>query len=667
MKQTQRQSASKGPPKKRRKQMQDSSSISLDETHLRRSSRSTKGKTSDWWKAGKNNQTADDVDSTSFSQPLDDDSDSESALGSGSESGSEASAESVNTYCPPTRRQRSDSQSRSASKNHNRNRNNANSNSKSKKAAAKPKGKPKAKAKPKQRKEPPKPKAKPKPKSKAKPKATKSNSKSKANSKSRNKKVSDKAPLNDDSDEDDDVDTHHKAELEFSTISPSRSPELPPSHRRRPAAAAVVAALPPKTTDLSTDAAAHALALDKLLSVDITDASSSMECAEIIAVLKETNALRHRRAEMDAALNSGYRDIVEQGRAWRAELNDSIAASNAEHAQLKADVRRDLDALNAKIGEGQIETDSTTAVEGEYAVLYESAQAKISAMTAEIAALSARLESARTEREGQRQSHEAQLREMERTRRADLDALRAQHKLESEAMALKLKCAQNERAEFEAREAERRKIVRANEEVLIENLRRENAVLKDELDLANQRAQTVDVGGDAESAAVTPSPMRLRLQSELARMGAAKSLEATVQNLQGELERARKETEVKRGLLGECESAMEAMRAEIGRAMKRLALYEMLTATKLEVGKGKGTEEERFECRTLRRDAGAMMQFGLRLGSNDKAEDVFLDYSLGSVHNLPRPGQPLCDEMSFFAKDAPLFLKAVILHAFASK
>merc|ERR1712176_121078 len=100
--------------------------------------------------------------------------------------------------------------------------------------------------------------------------------------------------------------------------------------------------------------------------------------------------------------------------------------------------------------------------------------------------------------------------------------------------------------------------------------------------------------------------MRLRLQSELQRMGSGKSLEATVANLRGELERERKELEAKKALMSEFEGVLEGMRTEMSALRRRLNLYELLTATKLsqsESGDVQG-KEERFECRTVERARG---------------------------------------------------------------
>jgi len=197
---------------------------------------------------------------------------------------------------------------------------------------------------------------------------------------------------------------------------------------------------------------------------------------------------------------------------------------------------------------------------------------------------------------------------------------------------------------------------------------------------------------------IRASPLNERVQNELISIWKRKDLEKSIQNLESELSATKIQLKAKRALIAHFEALIGGQQNEQKMALEQLGdfkkiinLYSVLTATKIErkpisnlhanddgnESESKEQElipkQEAYSCRTVHRERGSMMEYLLSFGRNDEQTEAeqggpspFLDYQLISVHNLDeRPlNESLSSNITFFEKNAPLFMNTVIRQMF---
>ena len=195
------------------------------------------------------------------------------------------------------------------------------------------------------------------------------------------------------------------------------------------------------------------------------------------------------------------------------------------------------------------------------------------------------------------------------------------------------------------------------------------------------------------------SPLNERLKQHLIDVSNEESLKNTVLNLKAELDSFRKQLFGKKELIKEFEDTLQSTQSEqkvrlsqVADLRKMVNLYSMLTATKITVERKEPStnnmdmdvdqkEQEQpqskrmsqFLCRTLQKEAESMMEYYLSFGFNEDGDadqdkqikETFFDYTLVSSHNLAKPlNESLSSNITFYTKDAPLFLKVIIQQMF---
>jgi len=207
---------------------------------------------------------------------------------------------------------------------------------------------------------------------------------------------------------------------------------------------------------------------------------------------------------------------------------------------------------------------------------------------------------------------------------------------------------------------------------------------------------------------IRASPLNQRVQDELLSIWKRKDLEKSIENLKAELLSTRTQLAAKKALVEEFETLLRGQQSQQKEAMMEVAttqrvnnLYSVLTATKVEVqmvdvesggsrsgntGNGMDVDSESkeqempperalkrevFSCRTAHRERGTMMEYMLSFGCNEGEEEAvpYLDYQLVNAHNLDdRPlNESLKTNMTFYAKNGPMFMNTVIRQLFGKK
>ena len=534
--------------------------------------------------------------------------------------------------------------------------------------------------------------------------------------------------------------------------------DLPSPHRKQ-----TVPSLPPQVLDLVESTDRHQEAIKALfegvsLSSPSKDALGGGRLEEIKAVLTESASIQRKQSELGRALSAEGEALRKMGDQSRSDLNASIEAINAQYVTLKGRFEAVRSANKEKMASferarrEERRDGAGNEEEAEYLILYEASQQKVKVLDAELAHL--RSEMARTREAAERaaaKADSAQI-EAERAHRGEVQRLMSCHRIEVEELTVALKCAEDQFTDFKANSTAKTSMQRTADCLLIDNLKRENVALSNELSAIRQSMATLSphsaaimatpcaaakgrtndngTGTGTEDEAeckgngkgydlkdygqhIRASPLNERVQDELLSIWKRKDLEKSVEDLQSELVSTKTQLEAKRALVVHFEALLRGQQSAQKAVLEQMAdfrkinnLYSVLTATKIERktateidlnvdgdgdveldGESKEQEagdgnagnanavtmkQEVFACRTAHRERGAMMEYILSFGCNEgrteqEEASPFLDYRLVSAHNLDeRPlNESLSSNITFYEKNAPLFMDTVIRQMFA--
>jgi len=484
---------------------------------------------------------------------------------------------------------------------------------------------------------------------------------------------------------------------------------------------------------ISTDR--HQESLQNLFDGASGSGFTSSTLKELKAVLMESGSLQKRQSEIGRSLSAESESLRRSGTQCRSDLNSSIEAINGQYVALKKQFESDRNQNKSKMAKfervqrDQKENGNGNEEEAEYKILYEASQQKVKVLAEEVGHL--RNEMARTREEMERMKAKAESTqiEIEKSHRGEVQRLMTGHGIEVNELEVALKCAEDQFADFKANSTAKAQIERNADRLLIDNLKRENEALTNELKGIRQSMDTlsphsaaaiastpynaVKRGNDGTESAVNgkgddlkdygqhirESPLNERVQNELLTIWKRKDLEKSIKNLQSELDSTKTQLQAKRALIAHFEaliggqqSEQKAMLQQNADFKKIVNLYSVLTATKIERnvedqmridkeeddgGDSKEQEvvtikQESFSCRTAHRERGTLMEYELSFGCNDGRNEEaseaspFLDYRLLSVHNLnEKPlNESLRENITFYAKNAPLFMDTVIRQMF---
>merc|ERR1712228_1010507 len=327
--------------------------------------------------------------------------------------------------------------------------------------------------------------------------------------------------------------------------------------------------------------------------------------------------------------------------------------------------------------------------EGQYKILYETSMKKIKMLNDDIIDLKEANQSKKERVIKLKKERESTLIEIENNHKKELDAMRNKYNLAVNELEIKLKCTADEYNEYKTKMEEKIKIEGNNKELMIENLKRENEALCNELSGYRQTAATLS----PSSAVLSPctlhkkqnyenykkhiqeSPLNERTQNELLSISNVKELENKIKNLNEEMLSYKNQLFAKKELIKEFETLLQQNQilSNHQNIAKTVNLYRILTGTKIERKNEESSNNEReqqYLCRTAHKETDSMMEYYLSLDykeSNENAQS-FCDYHLISSHNLVKPlNESLSQNITFYTKDAPLFLKGLIQQMFINK
>lgn len=448
----------------------------------------------------------------------------------------------------------------------------------------------------------------------------------------------------------------------------------------------------------------------------------------IKAALSESAELRTAESAMNQALCAKHDGLHELGAQCRSTLNGQIEAINRQHTALKGQFVEQMNDGMARIQRMEQKTASKgdgNGEEAEYRILYEASQQKMKAMSAEMESVRSEMTRCREATERQRSQSDAEAVEQERAHRGEVQRLRSGHRIEVKALEMALKSVEAEFADFKLSAEAKYKMQHNADALCIDNLKRENLALSDELTMARQSVGTlsphsaaisptpciarkgavggiVGAEGNEFSQRIRASPLNERVQNELLSISKRKELENAVQGLQSELLSVKTQLEAKKAVIKEFEEMLRGEQREQKAVWQQLSdlkkinnLYSVLTATKIqrkaaddrELRRGSDadgdgaeskqqelgndgavvTKQEGFECRTVHRDRDQMLEFLLSFGCSEEEEaSPFLDYRLVAAHNLEEDelSESLRSDITFYAKNAPMFLATVFRQMF---
>ena len=180
---------------------------------------------------------------------------------------------------------------------------------------------------------------------------------------------------------------------------------------------------------------------------------------------------------------------------------------------------------------------------------------------------------------------------------------------------------------------------------------------------------------------IEASPLNERTQSELLSISNVKELENKIKNLNEEIASYKNQLFAKKELIKEFETLLQQNQIQQKKILsnhqniaKTINLYRILTGTKIErkieEAGSNNKKEQQYLCRTAHRETDSMMEYYLTLDYKESSENAqsFCDYHLISSHNLVKPlNESLSQNITFYTKDAPLFLKGLIQQMFITK
>eukprot|EP00484_Ammonia_sp_Unknown_P028190 CAMPEP_0197024180 /NCGR_PEP_ID=MMETSP1384-20130603/4806_1 /TAXON_ID=29189 /ORGANISM="Ammonia sp." /LENGTH=709 /DNA_ID=CAMNT_0042452525 /DNA_START=28 /DNA_END=2154 /DNA_ORIENTATION=+ len=399
-----------------------------------------------------------------------------------------------------------------------------------------------------------------------------------------------------------------------------------------------------------------------------------LDLKAIEKVIKESGVIRKSLIEIKKKHDEHYKDLSKSEEQTRTELNESIEVFNTKYNELKKtfeaskkSIFKDIESLKANEEDEQHQAHN----ENEYKLLYEKSTKKIKILNDEIVALQHELRQKNEENKDLRQKARKDLVEYEENKRKELTALNGKYKLDINELEFKLKCVEDEYAEYKDNMDGKIKIHDNNQNLMIDNLKRENAALYAELSQYHQTEKTAT----PNSAILTPinhnnnanpidfrtrireSPLTEKVQNELISISNAKELENEIANLKQEMLGAEKQLSAKKQLIKEFEellrndqialkkqeSERDVLLTKMTNMKKIINIYSILTSTKIqekievieEEQENTSTEQkqqdidderergkrEKYLCRTVNKENKRMLEYYLTLAVNDQDKE----------------------------------------------
>eukprot|EP01083_Nonionella_stella_P162326 532762_1 len=442
----------------------------------------------------------------------------------------------------------------------------------------------------------------------------------------------------------------------------------------------------------------HSKAVQSLRNGRSTDQIS--KCLKSIKnVLIESESLHKTQTEITKRIASEFKDLSKNGETQRKELNKNIEESSKKYQALQRMFEENMETIYSKVEKiGQNTSGSDVDANNEYKVLYETSLKKIKMLNEDLMSVKQEMKVKNAQQLKEEKQRESALMEMENNKRKEMGALRSKYEMEINALKVELKCQTDEFHEYKQKISEQRVIHDNNQNLLIDNLKRENKALLTELAMYRQEQRTVTPNSVVHTPVNTnykdyrkhieDSPLNTRIQNELITISNTKELENQIKNMNEEMELHKKQLFAKKELIKEFQELLEKSHAQQKhmlqqreRNVKIMNMYQILTCTNIEpenvIGNMDSTEEnqkeeagqkryEQFKCRTVHKDNDSMLEYHLSLEATDDNE--VCDYSLISSHNLSKPlNESLESCITFYTKDAPLFLKGLIQQVFTQK
>jgi len=356
--------------------------------------------------------------------------------------------------------------------------------------------------------------------------------------------------------------------------------------------------------------------------------------------------------------------------------------------------------MEGKIKGKKNEKEEENENEKKYKVLYETSMKKIKLLNDDIIDLKQEIKGKNKEILDLNKKNENILIEIENNKNKEMKQIENKYKLDLNKLEIEIKCIKDEYNEYKEKMEGTMKIENNNNLMMIENLKRENDALCNELTMYQQNERTLTPNSSLISPRPTnnaqnglkckdytkriqDSPLTERKQNELLSISKVKNLENDIKNLKEENISNKNQLFAKKELIKEFEGLLQKNQMQQKQILdqyedgkKIINLYQILTSTKIEK-KRRSENKEDFLCRTVKKENnknnnGAMLEYGLSLGinhGNNNKENIghqsFCDYQLISSHNLSKPlNESLSQNITFYAKDAPLFIKEVIEQIF---
>merc|ERR1712129_233410 len=401
---------------------------------------------------------------------------------------------------------------------------------------------------------------------------------------------------------------------------------------------------------------------------------------------------------MGQRINDEFIELSKTRDVSRDELNKNIADINGKHNKLKKrfddnmrNISKQIDAMQSKQDK---QTSNANEEEGQYKILYETSMKKINMLNDEMTDCKQDNHAKQEQIIKLKKERENWMSECEAKHKNEMDAMSNKYKLEINELGIKLKCTLDEYNEFKTTTNEKIKIEGNNKDLLIENLKRENEALCNELSGYRQTATTMSPNSALLSPAIQKtqnyenyskhiqdSPLNERTQNELLSISKTKDLETTIKNLNEECDSYKHQLFAKKelikefeGMLGQNQFQQKQILTDHQNYTKIINLYRILTGTKIERQLDENNETasgQQYLCRTAHKEMDSMLEYYLSLDykeSSGENAQSFCDYHLISSHNLIKPlNESLSQNITFYTKDAPLFLKGLIQQMFITK